>query len=126
MPLVFPMTGRPPKIVGRTPVRWIFRNLRVPLQRLLPPTGLNRLMSARFNAVARRVAEDHTGPFWTMRVRTARAFVPTGWQPPDVRPDEAFWAFSGKTTRTKRRNEADPSDTERFVKRTTGLKDWPV
>ena len=47
MPLVFPRTGRPAKIVGRTPVRWIFRNLRVPLQRLLP-TGLNRPIFAYF------------------------------------------------------------------------------
>ena len=36
------------------------------------------------------------------------------------------WALSGKTTRTKRRNEAHPPNTERFVQRRTSLKDWPV
>jgi hypothetical protein len=31
----------------------------------------------------------------------------------------------GKTVRTKRRNEADPSDLERFVQMTTSMKYWP-
>jgi hypothetical protein len=31
----------------------------------------------------------------------------------------------GKTVRTKRRNEADPSDLERFVQLTTSMKYWP-
>ena len=40
----------------------------------LTGTGVNRLMCARSNAVARRVTQDHVGPFCTMTVRTARGF----------------------------------------------------
>src|ERR1035437_108304 len=40
----------------------------------LPDSRLNRPMSARFNAVARRVAKDHAGPYCTMKVGKARGF----------------------------------------------------
>src|SRR5215510_2111228 len=52
--------------------------------------------------------------------------VATDLRPWDPRPDEASAALCGKTARTKRRNGAYPSDTERFVHWRTSLKDWPV
>jgi hypothetical protein len=42
----------------------------------LPPRRLNRPIFTQFNAEARRVAQDHAGPFCTMKVRTARGFCP--------------------------------------------------
>ena len=40
----------------------------------LPRWRLNRPIFARFDAMARRVAQDPAGPFCTMKVRTARGF----------------------------------------------------
>ena len=45
-----------------------------PIRQRLPRTGLNRLICARFNAVARRVTQYHAGPFCTMKARLARDF----------------------------------------------------
>src|ERR1017187_6087428 len=39
---------------------------------ILPPTGLNRPISARSDAVARQGNQDHAGPFCTMEPGTAR------------------------------------------------------
>src|SRR5215510_11276576 len=52
--------------------------------------------------------------------------VATDLRPWDPHPDEASAALCGKTARTKRRNGAYPSDTERVVHWRTSLKDWPV
>jgi hypothetical protein len=86
---------------------------------VLPPTGLNRLMSARFNAVARRVAQEPRRTILHNESEDGKRFLcqlggnlRTAVQ---TRPLGRSQVFSGKTIRTKRRNEADPSDTERFV-----------
>ena len=69
-------------------------------------TRHNRPISARFDAVARRVTQDPEGPFCPIKVRTARGFVTTDYQLPGLRPNGASRALSGKTTRTKRRNKS--------------------
>ena len=78
------------------------------------------------DAVARRITQNHAGPFCTMKMRSARGFVATECRPPGLRPDEASRALSSKTTRTKRRNEAYPPDSERFRLTERPLRDWPV
>src|ERR1035437_1946972 len=40
----------------------------------LPTTGLYRPICTQFSAEARRIAQDHAGPFCTMKVRRARGF----------------------------------------------------
>ena len=50
---------------------------------------LIRLISARSEAVARRVAQDPEGPFCPMKVGTARGFVTTDYQPLELRPNGA-------------------------------------
>src|ERR1017187_4768088 len=39
-----------------------------------PRSGLYRPIFTQFSAEARRIAQDHAGPFCTMKVRTARGF----------------------------------------------------
>ncbi len=73
---------------------------------LLNASRLIRLISARFDAVVRRVTQDPEGLFCPMKVGTARDFVTTDYQPPELRLNEASRALSGKTTRTKTRNES--------------------
>src|ERR1035438_10023631 len=62
-------------------------------------------------------AQDHEGPFCTMKLGTARVFVPTEYQAPSAGQTRLPGHSPGKATRTKRRNEAYPPDTERFVQR---------
>src|ERR1017187_5249649 len=68
----------------------------------LPRRRLYRPIFTHFVAEARRVVQDHVPPFCTMKLRTARGFR-AGHRATSRR---AFLALSGKTTRTKRRNEA--------------------
>ena len=69
-------------------------------------------MSARFNAVARRVAQDHAGPFCTMRVRTARGFCANRQGPGQT-------GLSGRSQvgeiERKEEMKAYPSDRERSL-----------
>jgi hypothetical protein len=85
-----------------------------------PTSGLDRLICARSNAVARRVTQDHAGPFCTIKLRTARGFC-------------ANLRGSGQTgllarsqvgqLERKEEMKAYPQDAERLVKRRTSLKD---
>ena len=52
-----------------------------------------------------------------MKLGTARVFVPTEYQAPSAGQTRLPGHSPGKATRTKRRNEAYPPDTERFVQR---------
>src|SRR5450759_4222031 len=54
---------------------------------LVNAARLIRLISARSDAVARRVTQDLEGPFCPMKVGTARGFVTTDYQPPELRPN---------------------------------------
>jgi len=62
-------------------------------------------ISARSMVVARRVTQDHARPFCTVKAGTARGFCEPD-QPNLGSPAQTgLGALSGKTARTKRRNE---------------------
>jgi hypothetical protein len=65
-------------------------------QQSVNPSRLIRLISARSDAVARRVTPDPEGPFCPMKVGTARGIVTTDYQPLELRPNGASRALSDK------------------------------
>ena len=87
-------TGRPEKGAME---KVTFQNRRFPaieafqrgISTSVNATRLIRLISARSEAVARRVAQDPEGPFCPMKVGTARGFVTTDYQPLELRPNGA-------------------------------------
>jgi ribosomal protein S12 len=62
-----------------------------------------------------------------MKVGTARGFVTTDYQPPELRPNGASRALSQvRQLERKEETKAYSPDDELFVKRQTSVKDWPV
>src|ERR1039457_2713294 len=76
---------------------------------------------------ARRVTQDPEGSFCPMILRTAGGFVTTDYQPPEL-PAKRDLLGRSPVRQLERKEEmkAYPPDDERFVKRRTSVKDWPV
>ena len=89
----------------------------------LPTSGLYRPIFAYFNAEARRVAQDPTGPFCTMKARTARGFCANLRNSGQIGLLGRFQV--GQPERKEEMNAYLP-DRERFVQRRTSLEGWPV
>src|ERR1035437_3250430 len=83
--------------------------------RVIPLISQNATYPANLRPIQCGGATSHSRPRRTILHNESADSKRILCQPPGLRPDEASWAVSGRTTRTKRRNEADPSDTERFV-----------
>ena len=96
--------------------------------RQMTGAGLNRLMSAQSNAVARRVTQDHAGPFCTMKLRTARGVCDRGVCDNFRGSGQTGLLGRSQVGQLERKEEMNAylQDAERFAKRRTSLKDWPV